>query len=634
MNKGSVFQRDGRTYEIIQDGVAYVEKNREACIKPKGSSRCLTVVTALRRGLIRETPSGEIGAQPAPDLFAAPRDKRPANLKDKKAAVSEGEKPQYPEPPKERRLPSDNTYFMPVDELRAQVFLSHGLIFPPVYDKPGAASNFADQQTLSPAELLIFDTSQPLRKGQVLLKILLHPDEVADADRAKDTLRFAMPLPISRLVGIALPASAGDVERFVDGWVKPDVPVPRHLFSGDAPEAQKNEDIHTHDTVRDNAKPSKETAESIAKFDRYLGVMAFLRNTARYFSQKCGQYADYPDAYLSLASAVLGDPSINPVSPTALDPFLAALLDLGHELHPDADQVLSLAKCQDPYIEKEKAHGLAMEVYKTAEKSKTLASAFNALFIRRDYRSAIRDLQDSGVPPEAAILAGLYKFSNRQAGDYRTVKQRLHEDWNDVDQVNPVMAALGSFHGYTAMDALETSLYSVHPLIKEHIEERPPIKFHLTTRFERQLIEALYQRAFYNPKDHNRDGSALYSGISAVPPPPVCKPKRILVKDTSYTVRDLLIRRYEVTLIGRLVYRLMLWNRDFIDEQSEAGRCLMAQCFFRADEYELSCKGGRQTLRYKISKSKLIDLIANDQIKINPCVLEAALQADSEEVGT
>lgn len=628
MNRGSIIERDGKTFEVLQNGLEYVKKNKGACIKPKGSSKCLTIAAALKDGLIRESPAGMTVAQPAKDLFDTSRGDHHVD-QDTKTVVSEGEKPQYPETFR-KRSPGDNTYFMPVDELRAQVFLAHGLLYPSVYDKAGAAADFADIQRLSPGELSLFETPPPLRKRQVLLKILLSPDEVADAECAADTLRLTMPLPISRLVGIALPASAGPVERFMDGWVKPDVPVPRHLFSGDAPESQEQEAPCIPDEVRRNAKQVAETTESVAKFDRYLGVMAFLRNTARYFSQKCGQYADYPDAYLSLASAVLGKPGVDHSPPTALDPFLAALLDLDFQLRPPAELILSLAKCQDPYIEKEKARDLAMKIYKTAGESETLAQAFKTLF-SGDYRSAIRTLQRPGMPTEAAVLAGLFKFSNRQAGDHRTVKQRLHEDWNDAAQVNPVIAALGSFHGYTAMDAMETAIYSMHPLIQPLIEQRPPIKFHLTTTFERQLIETLYQRAFY-PKDSDRVSSTLYAGLSSVQTPPAPRSSRILVKDTSYTVRDLLVRRYEVTVIGRLVHRLMLWKRDFIDEKSEVGRCLMAQCFFHADEYELSRRGGSHTLRYRIPKGKVIDLITNEQISVNPRVLEAALQEDAEEV--
>lgn len=629
MNKGAMFERDGKTFEALQSGLEHIKRNRSACIRPKGASACITIPEALKQGLIRESPATSDTKQTADDLFMCAKNESTRHVEEKTAVSEERRVESYTT--HKDRLSGDNTYFMPVDELRAQVFLVHGLLYPPVYDRAGAAADFADNQGLSPGDISLFETPQPLKKRQVLLKILLHPDEVADADRVGGTLRLATPLPISRLVGISLPASAGPVERYVNGWEKPDLPVPRHLFSGDAPEAREQEAPSTSQATRRNAKQVAETAESVAKFDRYLGIMAFLRNTARYFSQKCGQYADYPDAYLSLAAAVLGKHDVEPSPPTVLEPFLTALLDLDCQLRPHAEIVLSMAKCQDPYIEKEKARDFAMKIYKNTGESETLAQAFKTLF-SGDYRSAIRTLQGPGVPPEAAVLAGLFKFSNRQAGDHRTVKQRLHEDWNCAAQVIPVIASLGSFHGYTAMDAMETTLYSVHPLIQPLIEQRPPIKFHLTTIFERQLIEALYQRAFY-PKDPDRVSSTLYAGISALPSPTDPKINRILVKDTSYTVRDLLVRRYEVTFIGRLVHRLMLWKRDTIDEQSEVGRCLMAQCFFHADEYDLSLKGGRHTLRYRIPKSKVIDLITNERISVNPRVLEAALQEDAEEVG-
>jgi hypothetical protein len=129
------------------------------------------------------------------------------------------------------RTKNDNVYYMPVDNLRAQVYLAHGLIYPGIYDKAGLSADFDDSQRLSPAELTLFEDPQPLKKNQLLLKVLLQLDEVTDADHSGSMLRFPLPLPISRISGIEVPQEVGDLDRFVDGWVKPDVPVPRHLFS-------------------------------------------------------------------------------------------------------------------------------------------------------------------------------------------------------------------------------------------------------------------------------------------------------------------------------------------------------------------------------------------------------------------
>ena len=105
------------------------------------------------------------------------------------------------------------------------------------------------------------------------------------------------------------------------------------------------------------------------------------------------------------------------------------------------------------------------------------------------------------------------------------------------------------------MDARETTLYSAHPLIRPIIEERSYIKFHLTSIFERQLIEALYRRAFF-PMEAVHDSSELFRGIPPTPASVRPRVSTLLVSDKTYTVQDLRVRCYEVTTIGRIILKL------------------------------------------------------------------------------
>jgi len=618
MYKGSIFEKDGIRYETLQDGIEHVAKNRSACIRTKNLSKCITIKQAIREGLIIQITAVKSG-----DLFKA--EKKDPGKKNLKPVVFDSIASEYL---KIERVSSrkENIYFMPVDKLRAQVYLAHGLIYPSVYDKAGLSNDFDDSQCQTPADLTLFETLQPLKSNQLLLKILLHPNEIKSAEQTGKILRLAIPLPISRLIGIGVPSSVGDINRYVDGWVKPDVPVPRYLFTTATAPSKSDQQEFRWDSQRKSVKPIEGLSESISRFDRYLGIMALLRNARRYFSEKTGYYADYPDVFFSICERVLGKNGLAPSESQMPHPLLLSLLGIEAQTSQTVSSVLLLAQSQEPYIEKEIARSLANEIYNHAEDKETLAQAFKMLF-SGDYRSAIQILQRPSLPIEAAVLAGLYKFSGRQSNDQRTVKQRLHQDWSNMNQVRLVLAAIGSYHGYTSLDARETSLYSIHPLIRPYIENRPEIKFHLATNFERQLIEALYQRAFF-PQDPLQDSSALYESFIA---PKDRKTQRVasnLLVDSTYFVEDLIVYRYKVTLIGRIVMLLRSWKRDTIDENTEVGRYLMSQCISQADEYELSKKFGRQILRYRIAKNKVIDLIMEQKISINPRVLEVALEED------
>ena len=415
-----------------------------------------------------------------------------------------------PEIPK-TGLKDDYVYFMPVDQLRAQVFLGHGLIYPAIYDKAGLSVDFHDSQRQTPAKLTLYGTPQPLNHDQLLLRVLLRPDEITAAERDGDVLRLAIPLPISRLAGIEVSPAIEDLNRYINGWVVPDIPVPRYLFTKAVVQSGQDQGSSYSNPQQEDVTPDLVVAESINRFDRYLGMIAFLRNAERYFSEETGYYADYPNVFFSICKQITGMSGLAPSGCPTPDPLLLAILDLETPTSTVTTSVLSLVSSQEPYIAEEKARSQAKEIYKATGKNEILGQAFKKSF-EGDYQSAIQNLQTPGLPVEAAVLAGLFKFSMRQSYDHRTVKHCLHEEWSDPTQAYLVLAALGAYYGYAALDAKETTLYSVHPVIDPLIEKQPEIKFHLNTHFERELIEALYQRAFFPEKPIQNLGS-LFSKI-------------------------------------------------------------------------------------------------------------------------
>lgn len=627
MDKGSVFERDEKLYEVLQDGLFFVKKNKRYCIRPKGTKRGITIEQALNQGLIRKADHrSEIPSHMKGELFTHAKRNVLTEPKDGEEISESIDTPYIAE--EKSQIAAANIFYMPVDQLRAQVFLAHGLIYPGAYDKANSLSDFDDVQKFAPTALTLFASPRPVRKNNLLLQLKILPEEMGEYDSTSDILQLSMPLPISRIVSIDISPEAGDLNRYTNGWVKPDVPVPRHIFgkAESAPDGPNKEG--PQESPQNGVRLKTEVVESIRKFDRYLGLMAFLRNSDRYFSGRMGYYSDYPEIFFSLCFLVIQE-EITRFQSNPACVLLKSLLDLDVKLTPAVKIILSLVNSPDAYIDKEKARTTAKEIFHISSDNESLGSAFKALFAG-DYRSAIQVLQQSHLPFEGALLAVLYKFSGRQSNDHRNVKQRLHEDWSSPDQVLQLLGTLGAYYGYTALDAKETSLYSVHPMIRPLVEERPSIKFHLETIFERQIIEAIYQWAFYSrvPDESTKN---LYNKIPSCKPMKSMKPHGVFVRDRSYKVRDLLVNSYEVTSIGKIVQRLKDMKGYAIDDRSEVGRCLLYHCFFHADEYELSRKGGRETLRYSISKNRVIDLITEGRINVNFRVLEKAMNEDAKK---
>jgi len=521
-------------------------------------------------------------------------------------------------------------FYMPVDQLRTQVFLAHGLIYPATWDKAIGSSDFDDIQRHFPTVLTLFTAPQPINKNQHLLGILLLAEEVKACRGTSAVLRYPLPLPISRLASIGISPEQGDLNRYIAGWIKPDVPVPRHLFSI-APSIAQGLDDAIEWITQEYDIQSKEVENSISKFDRYMGLVAFLRNADRYFSVKTGCYADYPEEYFCLCAAITGDASCNPHKHCHADTLLLSLLDREDRLSEVIKEIRSLVIAYDAFIEKDRARTLAMEIYKTTGEQEEVGQAFKSLF-SGDYRSAIQVLRHAKFPYEARVLAALFKYSSRQSNDHRNVKQRIHEDWLNSRQIVPILGTLGAYYGYTALDAKETGLYAVHPLLKPLVEQNPEIKFHLQTLFELQLIESLYQWAFYQ-RVPDKYMLSLYDKlpISAVPIA-LGTPGR-LINDHSYRAHDLFVRRFEISTIGKIIHYIKHMKADAVDERSELGRCLLAQCFFLADEFELSRKRGQDILHFRISKDRLADIIESGQITVNTRIIDIAIEEDSKKSG-
>jgi len=610
MKAGDTFEQNGATYIVQVAGTEFRAKNTTNCILPHGKSSCIKINSAVKKGLI------SLESECSGKLFDTSG----------KSMVREGSSRRAVKPRPSEPSPQnvDGTFYMPVDQLRAQVFLAHGLIYPAVYDAAGLASDFDDSQSATPGELTLFSVPQAVPREQLQLRLLLLPAEVEDSQSFRGGIRLSVPLPISRIVEIQVSEHVTDLAKYLAGWVKPDVPIPSHLFGS----VEKNEVApRLAPTSKAKASMIPEVENAIRTFDQRMGGLAFLRNTSRYLSDATGKYADYPPSFFALAEALMGQ-SLSREQATEPPLLSLPVFGLAEPECPGDAALYALTTSGSAYIDKDSARNCAKELFTATGENDELAQAFTALFKKNDYRTAIRELQGANMPPAAAILAALYKFSNRKGDDRRSVKQRLHDDWTSSARMEGALCALGNYYGYTALDAKETRLYSVHPLIRPLIEDSPAIKFDLTTRFERRLIEAVYQLSFFDGSERY-EALELYDSHFIKTEADIPRYRSAFVKDESYFVQDLPVRHYTVTTLGRIIDRLRSWARGFIDESSETGKYLMSSCFFYAESYELSKERSTQTLRYRISTEKLIELLSEDRISINANVLEAALAEDT-----
>lgn len=629
MKKGATFERNGKTYEVLQAGLEYYSKNAKACIRPKDATRSITIDKALEQGFLRdtgghvETTSG-LGAGQLPLSYD---DDAPA---DTGASKKTGTVPPVaPSPAIRAKLDAKSVYYLPASQLRAQVYLAHGLIYPAIYDK-NANKDMLDAQAQVSDGLVLWATPPPITKNEVIIALRLSDDEIADAEQHGDTIILATPLPISRVAQIAVPAvTLADIDRYLRGWIEPDVPIPVGMFCAAKQIVDKSTTVRIERDAMatPNPAPDTEMAEAIAKYDRLLGMFAFMRNAARYHSAKLGLYADYPAQYFHLARHIHTTLDIRNVPKVQVSPSLLAILKDATAVTTNAGKIAALVKSSQVYLDKKTAKPISDSIADAAQNDQGVARAF-ALLFEDDYKAAVSLLQKDPVSEEAVLLAALYKFSDRQSNDHRNIKQTLHDDWSNMLYVSSILGMLGAYYGYTSLDARESRLYSLDRRLADNVDAHPPIKFFLESAMERELIEAVYQHSFYH-RPLDPDSTALFHGLNAEKTAYPGQLQTAYWKDDSYRVGDLWVRAYRMSPLGRCLQRIEDILEAYIDETTSLGQYLMHACFFHAEDHEVSKRQDIDALKYRISKRRVLNLLVEGKIKVSTRVLAAALDEDN-----
>lgn len=523
--------------------------------------------------------------------------------------------------------PTHSTYYLPVSQLRAQVFLAHGLIYPAIYDINNAQA-INDAQAFVPNGLELWKEQPPINKEELLLGVRLTSEELSSAVHHEDTIFLATPIPISRLVEVAIPAkSSNDIAKYIRGWIEPDVPIPASLFTSakHIAETPPSNPLITSSILLPT-KDKELVQHAIARYDRIMGMFSYMRNSARYHSARLGLYADYPAQFFHLAGQIHTCLDLAQVPNVPTSPLLQSILEGETPTTPMIEDLRKLVTSSHAYIDKAIVKPIALAIQDASGKDSKIQEAFKLLF-DEDYKASIRLLQMDSISEQAVLLATLYKFSDRQSNDYRNIKPTLHEDWFSVLPVASILGMLGAYYGYTSLDARESRLYSVDSRLSEHIEQRPAIKFHLESQFERELVESIFQWTFNNKK---LDSSmmVLFDNLHPNPVLRLGLPATNVWKGDSYRVSDVIVRNFKLTQLARCIQRIEELHCTTIDETTQLGQYLMHSCFFHSEEFELSRKQGQEVLHYRISKQKLIGLLDSEKIRVNLKVLVAAIEED------
>jgi hypothetical protein len=246
-------------------------------------------------------------------------------------------------------------------------------------------------------------------------------------------------------------------------------------------------------------------ASVISRYDRLLGMLAFLKNTSLLYTNVTGEFVDYtPGFFHVLALINLREDSLQKensffrwiISPDTIDidgkvaryqfkEIIKAVYE-GREF--DVDWALRLLD-------------ESMNFEKAAEQVETLRSVVKLFFdykkLRIDYRVLLANpLVQKNIP--VMLLVFLIKFPNKGLGhsDKQALKNYFRSNDGGIEKKDAeyIFAVLGLYYGYGNL-VKEDRLDLADPYFNGLAKDTANIKFKLDTFFDRFVIESVFQFA-------------------------------------------------------------------------------------------------------------------------------------------
>ena len=390
-------------------------------------------------------------------------------------------------------------FYLPANYRRVQSYLAQALI------KPSTCNDlYSDPQSVNPYMLLLHNVQTIVSEDQLEVEIFLTQHEYDNCIKCEGCLLCSLPLPISRIKKILVPKGDEPLDIYLKGWILDDVPVPKQLFAFAEGNVMEVSWVNSPVVVLENKRKNNinNIEESIDYYNRLLGALAYMRNVSKYYSKKRGRYQSVPQLYCNLVHWLQ--------CPSALivDPIIELILKNGKS-NRKGDEVEFFNLIMSPgNADIDKMKLLAGRICKQY-KQKDTEVVFEKL-LQGNYIGVLELLRQHEYPLQVWILVALYQYRMKNSNDYRSLKQKIAENWIDPKMASKVMTILGAYYGYKRLDANEYKIYSIHPEIEPLVPARPAIKYHLDTLHDRMVIESVYQLTFYESAGRCIDFQKMY----------------------------------------------------------------------------------------------------------------------------
>jgi hypothetical protein len=398
-----------------------------------------------------------------------------------------------------------SSFFLQINKSNLLDYFGSGLIYPVNYETRELARSqrTKDVQHISPSHLLISDgfTDEP-SENQVLIDISLTDFDKQGLVRLHEKVYLLpYPLPVSRVNKIYFASKESQDNSIASANTFQDAFLPTHLFDIWTERIYNRINIVREIQISQITADKNLKTDSQDRFNRVLGMLAFMKNSELYYANETHELTTYSDKYLKLLKEInifFDKPEIGTLDKGNLA-FYSTLIK------PTFSSNGTLRKIATAIYNGEI---FRKEIFKQLLIAPTdeVQTAFKLLVSDKtlDALQAIDNLKPTAS--ELILLAFLFRFRDKEGSDKYALKEQLPYLINrnslktirTYSRASVVLAVLGLYYGYRSLPKDEEIKLNDSYFSSFSENGKFNIKYRLDNLLDRITIESVYQFCFWD----------------------------------------------------------------------------------------------------------------------------------------
>lgn len=384
-------------------------------------------------------------------------------------------------------------------------YFGSALIYPVNYETRELAKSqrTKDIQLFWPNHLLILDGfTDELNEQQVLLEVSLTDFDKRELIKLHEKVYILPhPLPISRINKIYFANKESQENSIATANTFQDAFLPTQLFDIWTKNMESRSNLvrelqESQIPVNKQLKTDKQN-----KFNRVLGMLAFMKNAELYYANETKELATYSDKYLKLLKEInpfFDKPEIGSLDKGNLA-FYTTLLNPKSNYSNDTLQIIVNVIYENESFRKD----IFKQILGTP--TEDIQNAFKLLVSDKTLEAlqAIDQLKPAAL--ELILLVFLFRFRDKDGSDKYALKEQLPYLINrkllktirTINRASIVLAVLGLYYGYRSLPKEEDVKLDYGYFASFSKNGKFIIKYKLDNLLERITIESVYQYCFW-----------------------------------------------------------------------------------------------------------------------------------------